>query len=363
MSKALTFLTHAAFAATLCVPPASAQSPAWVEVAPADGGFVARMPVQPRVSPAQAQAGGLSVTGRRYEASGEGGTAFLVWTLKDDGGPRPKPGAADNAGKGSDAESAYLDQVAEIAWELLVTPEFERLKKADPVEADGAYTGMVYRDTFELDGRTARAYFLALTARQGPVYVCAEGGRVYVVAALGGDASDPELERFTRSFALTKGAAGGLPAPYTLIYRPGADGARAALPKPARMAVAPTDTPPPSIPARPAPSPASGGGGAPVDKDRPFRAGEVSKKAVVTYKPDPGATPSARKFLVTGTVRLRAILAASGEVTDIHVVNGLPHGLTEMALGAARRIRFEPAQKDGRAVSQYVLLDYHYSIF
>jgi hypothetical protein len=32
-----------------------------------------------------------------------------------------------------------------------------------------------------------------------------------------------------------------------------------------------------------------------------------------------------------------------------------------MALGAARRVRFTPAQKDGRAVSQHVVLEYNYT--
>ena len=36
----------------------------------------------------------------------------------------------------------------------------------------------------------------------------------------------------------------------------------------------------------------------------------------------------ARKFQVSGVVRIRAIFAATGEVTNIVVVKGLPHGLT-----------------------------------
>jgi hypothetical protein len=34
-----------------------------------------------------------------------------------------------------------------------------------------------------------------------------------------------------------------------------------------------------------------------------------------------------------------------------------------MAVAAARRIRFEPAQKDGRVVAQYVILDYNFNIY
>ena len=87
----------------------------------------------------------------------------------------------------------------------------------------------------------------------------------------------------------------------------------------------------------------------------------VTKKAVLTVKPEPDFTESARKFNVAGTVRLRAVLTASGRVGRIYVVGWLPHGLTLKACRAASLIKFEPAQKDGRAVSQYVALEYNFN--
>ena len=101
----------------------------------------------------------------------------------------------------------------------------------------------------------------------------------------------------------------------------------------------------------------------PVDYNRTFRQREVTKKAVLTHKPEAGFTPQARKFWVTGSVRLRAVLGATGEVRDITVLSGLPHGLTERAVAAARSIRFRPAQKDGRPVAQYVALDYTFNVY
>jgi TonB family protein len=105
----------------------------------------------------------------------------------------------------------------------------------------------------------------------------------------------------------------------------------------------------------------SGGGG--VDYSGPFRQNDVTVRAVITYKPEPGFTEEARRNNVTGTVRLRAILSAGGEVTNISIVKGLPDGLTEKAIAAARQIKFRPAQKDGRAVSQYVVLEYNFNIY
>jgi protein TonB len=109
--------------------------------------------------------------------------------------------------------------------------------------------------------------------------------------------------------------------------------------------------------------PGGGGGGAPVDYSRPFRQNEVSRKAVITFKPEPGFTEDARKNNVTGVVRLRAILHASGSVSDVSVVKGLPDGLTEKAISAAKQIRFTPAEKDGHAVSQYIVLEYNFNIY
>jgi TonB family protein len=111
-----------------------------------------------------------------------------------------------------------------------------------------------------------------------------------------------------------------------------------------------------------------GGGGPglpkePIDYTRPFRQNEVTKRAHITFKPEPGFTEDARRNEVVGVVRLRAVLNVSGEVTNVGVIKGLPDGLTEKAIAAAKRIRFTPAEKDGRAVSQQVVLEYNFDIF
>lgn len=109
--------------------------------------------------------------------------------------------------------------------------------------------------------------------------------------------------------------------------------------------------------------PGGGGGGATVDYSRPFQGREVTRKAVITSKPEPSFTEEARKNNVTGYVRLKMILSSSGAVQNIQVVKGLPDGLTEKAIAAARNIRFSPAQKDGRTVSQWVTVEYSFNIY
>ena len=109
--------------------------------------------------------------------------------------------------------------------------------------------------------------------------------------------------------------------------------------------------------------PGGPGGGATVDYTRPFPAGEVTQRARILSKPEPGFTEEARRENVVGLVRLRAVFSASGAVTNISVIKGLPAGLTEKAIAAARQIRFQPALKDGRTVSQWVTLEYNFNIY
>ena len=106
-----------------------------------------------------------------------------------------------------------------------------------------------------------------------------------------------------------------------------------------------------------------GGEGGGTDYSRTFHPKDVTRKANITSKPEPLYTEEARKNQVTGTVRLRLILGASGSVSGITPLSRLPDGLTEKAIEAARKISFRPAEKDGRKVSQYVTIEYNFNIY
>lgn len=106
-----------------------------------------------------------------------------------------------------------------------------------------------------------------------------------------------------------------------------------------------------------------GGGGGGTDYKKIFSGKDVSSKARVLSKPEPQYTEDARKNQVTGTVVLRAIFTSGGQVTNIRAVSGLPYGLTERAIAAARQIRFTPATKDGHAVSMYIQLEYNFNLY
>jgi len=94
-----------------------------------------------------------------------------------------------------------------------------------------------------------------------------------------------------------------------------------------------------------------------------YKGTEVTQKAHVTKKPEPKYTKLARKHQITGTVILRCVFSKTGEVTNIHVVSGLPDGLTERAVESAKKIRFVPAMKDGQPVSMWMELQYNFNLY
>jgi TonB family protein len=107
----------------------------------------------------------------------------------------------------------------------------------------------------------------------------------------------------------------------------------------------------------------AGGGGEGGEYSRIFNPREVTQKARIVSKPEPQYTEEARRNQISGTVVLKAVFSSSGQVTNIRAVNGLPFGLTERAITAARQIRFTPAMKDGRAVSQYIQIEYNFNLY
>jgi len=94
-----------------------------------------------------------------------------------------------------------------------------------------------------------------------------------------------------------------------------------------------------------------------------YKGREMTVKAVVVSKPEPTYTLDARRNQITGTVVLRCVFRSSGAVTNISVVAGLEHGLTDKAIAAARQIKFIPPIKDGHFVSMWMQLEYNFNLY
>lgn len=75
----------------------------------------------------------------------------------------------------------------------------------------------------------------------------------------------------------------------------------------------------------------------------------VTQPLRITYKQKAQYTDAARTNGVQGTVTLRVTFLASGGIGSITTVKGLPHGLTEQAIAAARNMRFDPEMVGGVA--------------
>jgi len=115
--------------------------------------------------------------------------------------------------------------------------------------------------------------------------------------------------------------------------------------------------------------PGGGGKGGSTGNDpndelyRIFRGPELTTHARVLLKPEPQYTEEARKGGVTGTVILSVVFSRDGQVINIRAVQTLCCGLTEKAMAAAKLIRFEPATRNGRAVSSYMQLVYNFNLY
>jgi TonB family protein len=363
--KSLAFNFRRTLSALLCAlalaTTASAQEAAspWVTVAPPDEAFTVSMPRAPFPVAERGTAGELNVAGRRYSLR-QDDAEYTVWSFK----------AANLPGAHGDRR-AYLDRCAEIAWGLLIEPYWKKLERASPQEL------MKYRLTYEGElpstGHPGRSYFLDLGEQEGITYIYAVGSQIYIVAAAGAARESAGVERFIKSFTPN------LPVPGVPYGRPvgtggGGSGEGSGVGSGAGNGIGMGTGSGVGSGEGSGVGPGRGGDNAGGNRDsggeaketdysRTFTAREVTRKARILAKPEPNYPEWARRFGVTGTVRVRAVLGASGEVKGVAVVTRLPHGLTQKAVEAARKIKFEPALKDGRPVTQYVLVEYNFNLY
>jgi TonB family protein len=83
----------------------------------------------------------------------------------------------------------------------------------------------------------------------------------------------------------------------------------------------------------------------------------------ITSKPRAIYTDTARKNQIAGTVTLRVTFNANGSIGNIAVISGLPDGLTEQAIVAARNIQFEPAKRNGVAQTVTKQVQYTFTLY
>ncbi len=89
----------------------------------------------------------------------------------------------------------------------------------------------------------------------------------------------------------------------------------------------------------------------------------VTSAFKILSKPRATYTDEARTNNVQGSVLVKVTLLASGQVGGVTVIRGLPHGLSERAIAAAKQIRFEPKKINGVPVSVTQTFEYTFSIY
>ena len=89
---------------------------------------------------------------------------------------------------------------------------------------------------------------------------------------------------------------------------------------------------------------------APVKPKGERPASALDSEVEILSKPKPAYTEEARALRLEGDVVLDVTFEAGGTLRVLGVAQGLGHGLDEAAIDAARKIRFNPARRDGAPV-------------
>jgi len=308
-----------------------------VTVAPQGEQFTVQMPRSPAKNRQQNSYGGLTVNALIYKTT-QGNTTYAVWSLKN----------LNYSVANQPETNEYLDACAELIWEALLKPERDVIPQEPGHEASMSYITELSERAFP-----GREYTIRLDAIQGVTNLYVSGRSLYVLMVLNAPPSAPNTLRFLNSFA-DRSKPSRLPVPATitvdpLLFPPGGRGEGTGPGRGGDTGSTDNRQPPTAAEIN--------------DPNKVFTTRQVEQKARILARPEPMYTESARKFSVTGTVLLRAVFAKDGKVKNIRVIKRLPHGLTDVAVMAARRIRFIPAQIDARPVSQYIQIEYNFNLY
>ncbi len=100
-----------------------------------------------------------------------------------------------------------------------------------------------------------------------------------------------------------------------------------------------------------------------VGDREPIPMASGSMRPTILYREKARYTEDARADKVQGAVILLATFTADGRITNVRVLKGLPNGLTQEAIKAAQRIRFNPALRNGTPITVQARLEYNFSLY
>lgn len=286
--------------------------------------------------PAQAQAGNQWA---RYSGKDEEFSVLLPERPAAHSKLRPKLASEQRPPSGTDYErgriyGAYADGI------VYVIMSFDRVGKEkldDFIEEFQKYhrpvSGMMFVRDVTRDDISGKQYRIKLSGVEGVTYFYLTRKHIYVLQAAGDDENNPAVRRFLTSFTLNGKA---------LVNDIAGDSGEAQ--SSTKLVV-------------------SSSVSQPSTSDEVFSSKEVTRKAIVVMRPEPQYRDQARMSNATGKIVIRAVLSSSGQVDGIKIVESMPNGMTEGAVEALRNLKFIPAIKDGKFVSQYVQVEYHFGSY
>lgn len=87
------------------------------------------------------------------------------------------------------------------------------------------------------------------------------------------------------------------------------------------------------------------------------------KRLFIISKPRALYTEAARQKQTQGKVILNVTFLANGQVGNITPKIGLPDGLTEQSILAAKQIKFKPAERNGQPVTVTKVVEYNFTLY
>ncbi len=90
---------------------------------------------------------------------------------------------------------------------------------------------------------------------------------------------------------------------------------------------------------------------------------KYSRSLIILRKSPANYNDFARLRNISGHVKVQVVFRADGQIGDIIVIQKLVGGLSEAAVEAARKIKFLPAQIDGKSVDITRIVEYNFTIY
>lgn len=90
---------------------------------------------------------------------------------------------------------------------------------------------------------------------------------------------------------------------------------------------------------------------------------EYSRSLIVLRKPKPAYTDDARQNGIQGAVKVNVVFRANGEIGEMTVLSKLDGGLVRNVADAIRKIKFLPAEVNGKSVDVSRIVEYTFTIY